>query len=293
MDHEAFDRLTVVVGKLRDRASRRDAIRAIAGGALAIAGLREGGEAEARKRKKKKNKHHGRCLGNNQFCDRNSDCCSSNCYAGIVCRGGSGGGSGGCNGRNEFCNRNSDCCSGYCLNNICIGGGGGGGGGCRGQGSGCNRNSDCCSGNCFNNVCFGNGGGGSCQNCGSGFRCCNGACLPSDFTCCRSGSGIGAICPSGMTCCARDTGAGCCANSQICCSGSLGGGCCPAGSRCRSNGTCVFYQTAENGVQTAKVVPQTPRTRDLGQGEPAGRSGDDGQAAGASSPSRSGAKAKK
>ena len=67
MDNEAFDRLTVVVGKLRDRGSRRDAFRLLAGGALAIAALREGGDAEARKRKNKHKKHHG-CAGNNQPC---------------------------------------------------------------------------------------------------------------------------------------------------------------------------------------------------------------------------------
>ena len=102
MDAKGFDALAK---RLADGASRRRALRALAGGAaaLGVLGLRASaaGAAEA--------EATTRCRASREFCDENEDCCSNNCKAGAcVCRR---------RGRNCVFDgrlRDKACCSGRC-----------------------------------------------------------------------------------------------------------------------------------------------------------------------------------
>lgn len=177
MDGESFDRLSVVIHRLRDQATRRNALRLLLGGSVAaVAGLTTE-DADARRRKKHKNKHRNRHKNRNR---------RKNCRVGAI-----------------RCRRSRDCCFGKCRNGFCFGGGGGGGDRCNGQR--CPGDRKCCR---FNGIdmclprdhfaCRGDGGfcpigwedcgwnGGIRQCCGPDQQCCNnGRCCPdfSDWRC--------------------------------------------------------------------------------------------------------------
>ena len=59
MDGESFDRLSVVVHRLREKASRRTALRLLLGGSAVAAGGLLVDSADARKKNKNKNKSVG------------------------------------------------------------------------------------------------------------------------------------------------------------------------------------------------------------------------------------------
>jgi hypothetical protein len=165
MDEKSFDRLSVVVHRLRDKTTRRGALGLLFGGSLAAAGTLLGEDAAARKGKKNRNRKKNNCRGFGGRCDSNRDCCFSNCRNGRCWYGGGGGGGGGnkrCGGRR--CQNGFDCCrvSGIdlcvqrghpaCFNNgICPGGRTCGWNGpvrtC------CPSGTHCCS---FNNFCLNN-----------------------------------------------------------------------------------------------------------------------------------------
>ncbi len=112
MDEKSFDRLSVVVHRLRDKTTRRGALGLLFGGSLAAAGTLLGEDAEAKKGKKNRNRNRNKnnCRGFGGKCRSDGDCCSRNCF-GNRCFGGGGGGGGGgrrCNGRR--CQDGWDCC---------------------------------------------------------------------------------------------------------------------------------------------------------------------------------------
>ena len=163
MDGESFDRLSVVVHRLRDKATRRSALGLLLGGSVAAAGALMSDDAAARKNKNRKKDN---CRGFGAKCSRNSDCCFSKCRNGRCWYGGGGGGGGGsrCNG--QRCPSGWECCrlSGVdvcvprnhptCFNNgICPVGWRtcGFNGPVRNC---CGPNERCCSSNGFNNVCL-------------------------------------------------------------------------------------------------------------------------------------------
>lgn len=178
MDGEAFDRLSVAVHRLREQATRRNALRLLAGGAaVAATGLSiDDTNAKRRKKNKNKNKKRKKCRNNNWW-----------------------------NGWGGRCRKNKDCCYGKCRNGICwnTGGGGGGGGKKRCNGVRCPSGWKCCKrwqdgvkvcappGDpvCFdNNICYGGepcGWNGPVRNCcSSGWKCCgNGRCCPDGWRC--------------------------------------------------------------------------------------------------------------
>ena len=182
MDGKRFDRLSVVVHRLRDQASRRGALRLLLGGTAIVATGLLPDEADAKKRKKHKKRNRNKnCRGYGGGCRSNKDCCNGRCRSGICWYTGGGGGGGGrwCGGRrcpngwscrnqagvhvcvpNDFptyCGGNSwfgpnyICCDGI-PNGACLTGG------------------ECC------------GGFGMC--CQPGWRCCGGrTCIPRDWDC--------------------------------------------------------------------------------------------------------------
>jgi hypothetical protein len=165
MDGASFDRLSVVVHRLRDQATRRGALRLLVGGSIAAVIGPEIDDTEAHKRHRHKKRHKN------------------------------------CKGFGGRCNGNGGCCNGRCINGFCFPGNGGGGGG--GGGNGCCRgfpnDYQCCR---FNGVdicvhrndfrCNGN-------ICGFG-RQCGLTCCQQDYQCCDSGRGL--CCPdfSGWHC---------------------------------------------------------------------------------------------
>jgi hypothetical protein len=177
MDGESFDRLSVIVNRLRDRSSRRDALRALLGGSAAVAAAAlADDDADARKKNRKK-----RCRGYGATCHHHKDCCNGSCRYGRCWYTGNGGGGGGkhCGGRTcpsgWSCCRQSGvhvcvpsnyptCCGGYsyangyyCCNN--------------GYGA-CYSGGECCPGG---------SGTGCCQD---GWKCCgNGRCCPRGWDC--------------------------------------------------------------------------------------------------------------
>lgn len=156
MDGDSFDRLSVVVNRLREKASRRDALRLLLGGSAVAAGGLLVESADARKKNKNKNK---KCRGFGGRCGSNRDCCNGQCRNGFCFpSSGNGGGNGGrCNGR--FCPSGQRCCR---LNGFDV----------------------CVYDNhpfCFNNTCPSGWErcGGAFQCCGPDQQCCsNGRCCP-------------------------------------------------------------------------------------------------------------------
>jgi hypothetical protein len=128
MDGSSFDKLSVSVHRLREQASRRNALRLLLGGAAAVSGiLASQPESEAKKKKKKRRK---RCrTGYGGRCKSNRDCCNGKCRNGICWyKPGGGGGNGGRNCNGVRCPNGWRCCNfqGFrrCLPNnhpACIG----------------------------------------------------------------------------------------------------------------------------------------------------------------------------
>jgi hypothetical protein len=183
MDGESFDRLAVVVHRLRERATRRQALQGLAAGGvaglLARLGVGEAGAACVERR--------GRCSAPRECCgspDRNVTCdrlpssCGRN---GDRC----------CGRVDARCSGDCDCCSRLTC---------GGDGRCR----------------------SGNGGGGDsvCGGtvCEPGFRCCRfngvGVCYDPDvLRCCADG-----LCGKGQDCCGTGS---CCSSGWKCCGNGL------------------------------------------------------------------------
>jgi hypothetical protein len=184
MDGESFDRLSVVVHRLRDQATRRGALRLLAGGVVALASelLADADDAEAKKRHN--NKRHRR--NNKKYCR-------------------------GFGGR---CYSHRDCCNGRCFGGFCFGSGGGGGGKHCG-GRKCPAGWSCCRANNVS-VCTPNNFPTCCGNVGyaPGFSCCNahhgGAC-PGGFGCTDQ---FGLCCQPGWTWCANS--GRCCPSGWFC-----------------------------------------------------------------------------
>lgn len=106
MDGESFDRLSVVVHRLRDRASRRGALGLLLGGSVAAASGLLAHDAGAKN--KNKNKKNSNCRGYGGKCWSNRDCCFSKCRSGRCWYGGGGGGKH-CGGRT--CSSGWGCCN--------------------------------------------------------------------------------------------------------------------------------------------------------------------------------------
>jgi hypothetical protein len=181
MDGEAFDRLSMVVHRLRDTATRRDAMRVLLGGSVVAATGLLGDDAEARKKKNKKSKKNA-CRRYTGRCNRNRDCCNGKCRNGWCYYNGGGGGGGG----------NTNCGGRRCPNgwrcqkqggvSVCVP---------KGYPTYCGGNNayvpgyQCCNG----------ANGGACP---SGWKCCGGfnQCCGPDQRCC----GNGRCCPRGWYC---------------------------------------------------------------------------------------------
>lgn len=181
MDGDSFDRLSVIVHRLRDQASRRSAFRLLLGGALVAAGVLASDEADAKKKNRNRNRHGKRCRGYGAGCGSNRDCCNGQCRNGRCwfTNGGGGGGGRHCGGRRcpngWFCRSQNgvhvcvpDNFPTYCGGNNwygsdfeC----------CDGIPNGaCTIGSECC------------GSVGMC--CQNGWQCCGGSnCIPNDWDC--------------------------------------------------------------------------------------------------------------
>jgi hypothetical protein len=194
MDGESFDRLSVIVHRLGDGATRRGALRTLLGGSLAAASglLAEGTEA-------KKHRRRRGCKGFGGGCNSNRDCCNGRCRNGFCFPGnGGGGGGGGGNRCNRGCQNGWQCCRQNGVD-VCVP----------------NNLPTCCGGNGFNSgfhCCGGNGGA-----CPSGWDCCGGfnQCCSAGWKCC----GNGRCCPDGWFC--RNDGT-CQANQDARSSGASG-----------------------------------------------------------------------
>jgi hypothetical protein len=113
MDGERFDRLSVVVHRLGERATRRGVLGLVLGGSLTAADsllAQNVGAHKQNKRHKKNNKNNKNwnCRGYGGQCWSNKDCCNSNCRSGRCWYGGSGSGQH-CGGQN--CQNGWGCCS--------------------------------------------------------------------------------------------------------------------------------------------------------------------------------------
>jgi hypothetical protein len=180
MDGESFDRLSVVVHRLRDKATRRSALGLVLGGsAAALSGLLAQ-DVSAKKHKNNGKKKHKNCRGFGARCKSNKDCCNSNCRSGRCWQGN--GSQGRCGGKT--CDNGWGCCTSNGVS-VCVP----------------NNYPVCCGNKSFANgytCCGGNGGacpGGinSCTGefgvcCQPGWRHCNsgffqGNCIPNDWDC--------------------------------------------------------------------------------------------------------------
>ncbi|MCA9862055.1 MAG: hypothetical protein R2853_04100 [Thermomicrobiales bacterium] len=183
MDGSSFDKLSVSVHRLREQASRRNALRLLAGGtAAAVAGAIVT-EADAKKKKHKKNKYknkYKKCRNNwyGGFCNGNKDCCNGKCRNGICWYNGGGGGRGGCGG--VRCPNGWSCrkqgtvhiCSPYNYPNYC------------GNNTYWTDNNNCCSGYAGGACPVGWECCGSSGCCAVGQKCCgNGRCCPDGWYC--------------------------------------------------------------------------------------------------------------
>ena len=175
MDGDSFDRLSVVVHRLRDKATRRGALGLLLGGSLAAAETLLGEDTAARNGNKNRNRNRKKnnCRGFGGKCNGNRDCCFSNCRNGRCWYGGNGGGGGGnkhCGGRT--CPAGWGCCKSSGVS-VCVP----------------NNYPTCCGGNSYlpgYRCCGGFGGAcpsnGSC--CGGFNQCCQ---YPNDKCCNRGG----------------------------------------------------------------------------------------------------------
>lgn len=177
MDGAAFDRLSVVVHRLRDAATRRQALRMLAAGGIAglLAHFGAGAAGAA-------------CVERRRSCSRDRDCCGSQ-DGDVVCDqlpGASDRNGDRCCGRNDArCASPCDCCAGFTCD---------AGGRCR----------------------SGSESGGQCglTVCQPGWRCCqfdvSAGCYDPDYLhCCTKG-----LCSNGWDCCGS---AQCCSSGWKCC----------------------------------------------------------------------------
>jgi hypothetical protein len=178
MEDSAFDRLSLLVHRLRDRTSRRTALRSlaasgVAGGLLRL-GIEEGSAACTRRRRRCDT--NGECCGRRVICDRLSRVCDRR---GDRC----------CGRRDASCSSRCDCCAGLRC----------GGGRCGGSSDG---GSDLCGGN----------------SCGRGEKCCTvsgvSRCIPETYHCCRSAVCAQTQECCGAGCCSSDWK--CCGEGQCC-----------------------------------------------------------------------------
>ena len=179
MDGETFDRLSVAVHRLRDGATRRQALRAVAaGGTAGLLTRLRAGEAEAA------------CVGRRDRCSRGGQFCGHRDR------------DVGCDRLPRHCRRDGERCCGR------------DGTGCAAD-CDCCRGFACDGGRCRSGD--GDGGGRRCGGvpCRRGWSCCRfrgvARCIDRDHLhCCRGG-----ICPRGWDCCGRD--GGCCSKGWKCC----------------------------------------------------------------------------
>ena len=184
MDGESFDRLSVVVHRLRDKATRRGAVGLLLGGSVAaLSGLMaEDAGAKKKNKNKNNNKKNHNCRGFGGTCWSNKDCCYSNCRNGRCWYGSGGGGERHCGGRS--CPSGWGCCSSSGIS-VCVP----------------HNYPTCCGNQSFANGyhCCGDFGGAclggidSCTGqfgmcCQPGWRHCNhgffaGQCVPLDWDC--------------------------------------------------------------------------------------------------------------
>jgi len=119
MDGESFDRLSVVVHRLSERATRRGIFGLVLGGSLTAAESMRSENAGARhKNKRRKNNHNNHnnrnnnknwnCRGLGGRCWSSRDCCNSSCRSGRCWYGGDSGNQQ-CGGQN--CQNGWGCCS--------------------------------------------------------------------------------------------------------------------------------------------------------------------------------------
>ena len=179
MDGESFDRLSVVVHRLRDKATRRGALGLLLGGSVAAASGLLADDADAKKNNK--NKKNGNCRGYGATCRSNKDCCYSKCRSGRCWYDGGGGNGQHCGGKN--CPSGWGCCNTSGIS-VCVP----------------NNYPTCCGNQSFANgysCCGGYGGaclGGidSCTGqfgvcCQPGWKHCNNGytstCIPHDWDC--------------------------------------------------------------------------------------------------------------
>lgn len=180
MDGSSFDRLSVSVHRLREQATRRNALRLLAGGSAAA--LTSVVVADTDAKKKHKNKKYKKCRNRSYggSCRKNKDCCNGKCRYGICWyNGGGGGGKGGCGGvrcpNGWTCRKQGPAhiCSpydypNYCGNNTYWGGNYRCCGGYYG-GIACPGNQECC---------------GIATCCQPGWKCCGGnTCIPNNWDC--------------------------------------------------------------------------------------------------------------
>ena len=176
MDEGSFDRLSVMVNRMRDRSTRRGVLGVVLGGVLAAGtGLLGDDAAAQRNRRNGRNRNRKNCRGYGGRCDRNKDCCNGTCRDGICWFGGGGRNCGGrrCPSGWRCCRRNGigtctpptfpTCCGdfGYVTGYRC----------CSGSTHACPAGWDCCPGQ-------------TTGCCGPNQHCCNnGLCCPDGWDC--------------------------------------------------------------------------------------------------------------
>ena len=118
MDGESFDRLSVVVHHLREKATRRGALGLLLGGSAAAATGLLANDAAARNRHRHRNKRKktNNCRGFGGQCWSNKDCCNSQCRSGR-CWYGDGGVGNHCGGR--ICDADWGCCTSNGIS-VCV-----------------------------------------------------------------------------------------------------------------------------------------------------------------------------
>jgi hypothetical protein len=180
MDGESFDRLSVVVHRLRNKATRRGALGLVLGGSLAAIGGLLTDDAGAKKRNKNSKKKNKNCRGFGAKCGSNKDCCYSKCRSGRCWYGSRGGNR--CGGK--VCDAGWGCCN-FSGVSVCVP----------------HDYPVCCGNQSFANgyTCCG-GTGGACLG---GVTSCTGqfgVCCQSGWKYCTSGFYEGQCVPNGWSC---------------------------------------------------------------------------------------------
>lgn len=176
MDGESFDRLSIVIHRLRDKATRRSALGLALGGSVAAVSGLLAEDAGARHRNQAKND----CRGFGGPCSSNRDCCYSKCRSGRCWHGRARRKR--CGGRN--CPSGWGCCSSSGIS-LCVP----------------RKYPVCCGSQSFVNgyTCCG-GSGGACLG---GVDSCTGqfgVCCQSGTRYCTSGFFKGQCIPNGWSC---------------------------------------------------------------------------------------------